>query len=101
MKKIYLSGKTDLRPRREVQVDEFSYTVVSASGESPITLPGSRTYDTVNDYLVVYANGIKLVEGTHYTRASTTTIAAVIVDMFPDGKFPKNCVLDFELYKTN
>lgn len=101
MKIIYLTGRTDKRPRKEIWVDDFSFTVTTTGGDALVTLPGGRTYDVTNDYLNVYANGIKLVAGREYTRSSDTTITAVANAMFPDGKFPKNCILDFELFLLN
>jgi hypothetical protein len=99
--KIYITGKTDRKPRREIIVDEFSYTVSTTGGESIVTLPGGRSYDIINDFIRVMANGIKIKSGVEYTKSATTTITAVNCDMFPGGKFPKNCILDFELYSTN
>lgn len=100
MKKIFLTGTNDKKPRREIQVDEFSYTVSTTSGESVITLPGGRTY-TSDDYLTVKANGLKITSGVHYNRSSSTTITGVNSEPFPGGVFPDKCRLDFELYTTN
>jgi hypothetical protein len=54
--------------------------------------------------MTVYANGIKINNGVEYDRGtdpSNTTITGKVNAMFPDGKFPKNCRLDFELFTTN
>jgi len=99
-KKIYLHGQTDGRPRREIVVDEFSYTV-GGTAESVVTLPGSRNYDTVNEHMNVFYNGLRIVSPTDYTRSSSTTITAVDGSRFPGGEFPANSRLDFELYTTN
>jgi hypothetical protein len=101
MRIIYLTNSSDNKPRRQILVDEFSYTVSTPSGESSVTLPGSRTYDTTNDHMVVYANGIKINVGVEYLRSSSTQISCNVNAMFPDGKFPDNCVLDFELFTLN
>jgi hypothetical protein len=98
IRKIYLTNQTDFKPRRQISVDEFSYTVVTVGGEASVTLPGSRTYDTTNSMLRVYANGLKIIADRHYTRNGSTTILASTCAEFPGGKFPKGCVLDFELY---
>jgi hypothetical protein len=100
---IYLNSQTDGKPRRKLVVDEFSYTVTTVGGEATVTLPGSRSY-TPNDHMTVYANGIKIKNAVEYDRGTNptnTTITGVVNPMFPDGKFPKNCVLDFELFTTN
>lgn len=98
--KIFLTNQSDNKPRRELQVDEFSYTISTSSGEAIVTLPGGRSYNT-DDYLVVDANGLKIYSGVDYTRSSSTTITAVTGEMFPEGKFPQNCVLNFEKVSTN
>ena len=101
--KINVYSKTDGKPRRKIVVDEFSYTVTTTGGEAVVTLPGSRTYSST-DFMRVDANGIKINSGLEYTRGvgeANTTITAAACNMFPDGKFPENCVLGFELYSTN
>lgn len=97
---ISLVDSTTSKPRRQIQVDEFTYNVSTSGGEASVTLPGGRTYDTTNTMLRVFANGLKISANVHYTRNSTTTILASTCTMFPDGKFPQGCDLDFELYKV-
>lgn len=100
-KKIYLTGSSDGRPRREIIIDEFSYFVGTSSGESVVTLPGGRSYTTGSDYMAVFSNGLKIVSPYDYTRSSSTTITAVDGSRFPGGEFPASGRLDFELFKTN
>ena len=100
MKTIYLTNKTDKKSRREIHIDDFSYTISTSSGESVIVFPGGRSYDT-DDYMNVYANGAKLQSGVQYTRSSSTTITVIDGETFPGGLFPDNCRLDFELFTTN
>ena len=101
MGQIPLINETSRKPQRKIDVDEFSYTVSTGSGEAVITLPGSRSYNTTLDHMVVLANGLKIFSGVEYSKSSSTTITAETCDMFPDGNFQKNCKIDFELYKIN
>lgn len=97
MRYIALTSAVDGRPRKKVSVDEFIYTVSTPGGESSVTLPDGRTFDS-SDFLNVFSNGLKMDIDVEYEINDSTSINAKTCAMYSDGKFPYGCVLSFELY---